>query len=110
MEKRLGISEARKRFSRLVAGVSRGGATVTITQHGRERAALVSIREYQELSRRARMRKRYPRNDKPFTLKGSLELACSPEELIEEMHRIRTLWRESIHRSSTELARGLARK
>ncbi len=110
MEKRLSISEARKRLGRLVAGVGRGGPMVTITQHGRERAALVGIKEYQELSRRARMRKGEPRDDKRFRLKGSLELACSPEELLEEMQRIRNVWTDSIHRSSRELAREMTRK
>ncbi len=106
LEKRLSISEARKRLSRLVVAVSRGGPMVTITQHGKERAALVGIREYQDLSRRARM----PRGDKRFKLKGSLELACSPAELIKEMDRIRNVWRDSIRRSSTELAREIGRK
>ncbi len=109
MEERLSISEARKRLSRLVAGVSHGGPTVTITHHGRERAALVGIREYQELSRRASTRKGEP-NNKRFRLKGSLQLACSPEELLEEMDRIRNAWTDSIHRSSRELAREIVRK
>jgi prevent-host-death family protein len=110
VEKRLSISEARKRFSRLVAGVSRGGSTVTITQHGRGRAALIGIQEYQELSRKARAFERYSHKTKSFSLRGSLELRCSAEELLKEMRRVRSMWTESIHGSSTELAREMPRK
>ena len=109
-EKSLSVSEARKRFSRLVDGVSRGRSPVTITQHGRERAALIGIREYQELSQRARAFERFRKKAKPFTLRGSLELSCSPEELVDEMRRIRAMSAESIHRSSKEMAREMARK
>lgn len=51
---RLSVSETRRQLSRLLSGASRTGLTVTITQHGKERAALIGIREYQELSKRAR--------------------------------------------------------
>ena len=110
MEKRLNASEARRQFSRLVAAVSRGESAVTITQHGRERAALIGIREYQELSQKARAFERSSQKTKPFKLKGSLELCCSPEELVNEMRKIRSMWAESIHRSSIELAREMARE
>ncbi len=46
----------------------------------------------------------------PFTLKGSLELCCSPAELEEEMQHIRSTWTEAARQSSVELARELARK
>jgi prevent-host-death family protein len=109
-EKSLSVSEARKRFGRLVEGVSRGRSPITITQHGRERAALIGIREYQELSHRARAFELSQKKAKPFTLRGSLELSCSAEELVDEMRGIRAMWAESIHRSSEEMARELARK
>jgi len=109
-EKRLSVSEARKQFSRLIAGVSRGGSRVMITQHGRERATLIGTQEYQELSRKARAFERTGRKTMRFKLEGSLELRCSAEELMEEMRKIRAMWTESIHRSSAELARELARE
>lgn len=109
-EKSFSVSEARKRFSRLVEGVGRGGSPVTITQHGRERAALIGINQYQELSQKARAFERSRKKGQAFSLKGSLELRCSPEELVEEMRRIRAMWAESIHRSSEDLARELAGK
>lgn len=109
-EKSLSVSEARKRFSRLVEGISRGGSPVTITQHGRERAALIGIGEYQELSQKARAFERSRERVNPFTLRGSLELCCSPEELVEEMHWVRAIWAESIQWSSENLARGMTRK
>ncbi len=109
-EKSLSVSEARKRFSRLVEGVSRGGSPVTITQHGRERAALIGIGKYQELSQKARAFERSQERAKPFTLRGSLELCCSPEELVEEMQKTRAMWAASIQRSSEEMAQAMARK
>jgi prevent-host-death family protein len=108
--KSLGVSEARRQFSRLVTRVSREGVTVTITHHGREQAALIGIRDYQELSQKARAFERSRKRTKPFTLKGSLEMRCSPVDLVEEMNRIRTGWAESVHRSSTELAQEIARR
>jgi len=109
-EKRLSVSEARKQFSRLIAGVSRGGSRVMITQHGKERATLIGTQEYQELSKKARAFERGGRKATRFRLEGSLELCCSAEELMEEMRKIRAIWTESIHRSSAELARELARE
>jgi len=81
-----------------------------ITQHGRERATLIGTQEYQELSKKARAFERSGRKATRFRLEGSLEMCCSPEELIEEMRKIRAIWTESIHRSSAELARELARE
>ena len=109
-ENTLSVSEARKQFSRLVEGVGRGGSPVTITQHGRERAVIIGIREYHELSHRARAFEKSRKKARPFTLRGSLELRCSPEELIEEMDKIRALWADSIHRSSEKMAREMTRK
>ena len=108
--KNLSVSEARKQFSRLVDGVSRGRTALTITQHGKGRAALIGISEYQELSQKAQAYDRLKKKSKPFTVKGSLELRCSSEELMEEMRRIRARWAESIQRSSEEMARELSRK
>jgi prevent-host-death family protein len=108
--KNLSVSEARKQFSRLVDGVSRGRTALTITQHGKGRAALIGINQYHELSQKAEAYDRIKKKSKPFTVKGSLELRCSSEELIEEMRRIRARWAESIQRSSEELARERFRK
>ena len=108
--KNLSVSEARKQFSRLVDGVSQGRTALTITQHGKGRAALIGIDEYQELSQKAQAYDRLKKKTKPFTLRGSLELRCSPEELMEEMRQIRARWAESIQRSSEELAQELSRK
>ncbi len=109
-EKALSISEARKQFSHLVDGVSRGSPPVTITQHGKERAALIGIREYQELTKKAQAFDRSRKKTKPFTLRGSLELCCSPKELVDEMRRIRAMWAESIQRSFEDMAREMTGK
>ena len=109
-ENTLSVSEARKRLSRLIEGVGRGGSPVTITQHGREQAALIGIKEYQEMSHKAETFEKSRKKARPFTLRGSLELRCSPEELVEEMGRIRTLWTDSIHQSSEKMARAMTRK
>src|SRR5262250_964489 len=108
--KSLSVSEARKQFSRLVAGVSRGQAALRITQHGKARAALVGIKEYEELFQKAQAYERSKKKSKPFTVRGSLEICCSSEQLIDEMRHIRARWAESIQRSSEDLARVLARK
>lgn len=105
--KSLSVSEARKQFSRLVYGVSRGRAALTITQHGKGRATLIGITEYQELSQKAQAYDRLNKDSKPFTVRGSLEIACSSEELVEEMRRIRARWAESIKQSSEEMARDI---
>ena len=109
-QKSVSISEARRQFSRLVSGVSRRGSVVTITQHGRERAALIGIEEYQEISRKAHAFDRSPQEKQPFTVRGSLELCCSPEELEEELISIRSRWTESIRQSAEELAHELRQK
>ncbi|HLG37909.1 MAG TPA: type II toxin-antitoxin system Phd/YefM family antitoxin [Nitrososphaera sp.] len=106
-KQRLSISEARRQLARLVTGVNRAGLTVTITQHGRERAALIGINKYQELSEKAQAFERAQPKTTPFTVKGSLELSCSLQELEDTMQRIRRTWAEAVHRSSTELAREL---
>jgi prevent-host-death family protein len=108
--KNLSVSEARKQFGRLVDGVSRGRMALTITQHGKGRAALIGISEYQELYQKAQAYDRLKKKSKPFTVKGSLELCCSSDDLIEEMRRIRARWAESIQRSSEEMARKISRK
>ena len=108
--KNLSISEARRQLSRLVAGVSRGGATITISQHGKEQATLLGIREYRELSQKAKAFEESQQRVKPFALKGSLELCCSLTELEAEMRKVRSLWGESVCRSSGELARKITRK
>ena len=36
--------------------------------------------------------------EEPFTLRGSLELCCSPEELEEELTSIRSRWTASVRR------------
>jgi len=108
--KNLSVSEARKQFSRLVDGVSRGRTALTITQHGKGRAALIGIQEYQQLSQKAQAYDRLKKKNKPFTLKGSMELRCSPQELIEEMRQIRARWAESIQKTSEEMAREQFRK
>ncbi len=106
----LSVSEARRQLSRLLTGVSRTGLTVTITQHGKERAALMGIREYQELAKKAQAFERARSKTRPFMVKGSLELCCSPEELEEELNHIRSRWTAAAHRSATELTHELARQ
>jgi prevent-host-death family protein len=108
--KSLSVSEARKQFSRLIDGVSRGQAALRITQHGKARAALVGIKEYEDLSQKAQAYERSKKKSKPFTVRGSLEIRCSSEQLIEEMRQIRARWAESIQRSSEDLARALSQR
>jgi len=68
------------------------------------------VKEKERGRRKARERERSRQKIAPFPLRGSLELGCSPEELEEEMRRIRGMWAEAAHRSSTELGHELARK
>ncbi len=110
MQKRLNVSEARRQFSRLVGGVSKRRTSVAITQHGKEQAALIGIEEYRELVEKARAFDRSIKAAKPFTLKGSLELSCSAEELVAEMRKIRSGWRDAANRSSGELVHKITRK
>jgi len=110
MQKKLNVSEARRQFSRLVGGVSKRRTSVAITQHGKEQAALIGMEEYRELVEKARAFDRSIKGAKLFTLKGSLELSCSAEELVAEMRKIRSRWGESVQRSSDEMARKIARK
>jgi prevent-host-death family protein len=86
----LRISEARKRLSQLVERVACGGAPVAIGRYGRERALLVSAEEYRRLKTSTRRAKPTP------TLKGTLTLECSPEELIAESRRLGDFWVASV--------------
>ena len=108
--KKLNVSEARRQFSRLVGGVSKGRTCVAITQHGKEQAALIGMDEYRELTEKARAFDQSSKANDSFSLKGSLELCCSAEELMREMGKIRSRWLESTKASTEELARKLARK
>lgn len=108
--KKLNVSEARRQFSRLIGGVSKRRTSVTITQHGKEQAALIGMAEYRELVEKARAFDLTTKIARPFTLRGSLELCCSTEDLVSEMRKIRSSWGESAQRSSDELAHKLGRK
>jgi prevent-host-death family protein len=108
--KTLTVSEARKQFSRLVDGVSRRRTAIAITQHGKRRAALIGIEEYEELLSKATAYERLQRKKKPFTLRGSLQVDGSLEELVDEMRQIRVQWSQSIQKSTEELTRRLAGK
>ncbi len=110
LSRKLNVSEARRQFSRLIGGVSKPRGGVAITQHGKERAALIGIAEYRTLSEKAQAFDRSTNAKDSFALKGSLELVCSAEDLIEEMGKIRSRWSGSAKRSSEEIARKLARK
>ena len=89
----LRISEARKRLSELVERVARGGAPVAIGRYGRERALLVSAEEYRRLKTSVRRAK------PPHTLKGTLTLECSAEDLIAESRRLGDFWLASVDRT-----------
>ncbi|MBI3801418.1 MAG: hypothetical protein HY268_31150 [Deltaproteobacteria bacterium] len=65
--------------------------------------------EKEKLSRTGQTSERSRKKLAPFTVKGSLKLCGSPEELEEALRRIRRRWAEATQRSSTELARELAR-
>ena len=108
--KKLNVSEARRQFSRLVGGVSKRGTCIAITQHGKEQAALIGMAEYRALSEKARAFDRSRTAKGSYSLKGSLELCCSAEDLMQEMRKIRSRWLESTKSSSEEIARKLARK
>ena len=109
-QKTVSVSEARRQFSRLIRRVSKRRTAVTITQHGKEQATLIGMDEYRELTERARVSDRSDKAKQSFTVRGSLELCCTPEELMHEISEIRSQWRKSIERSSKELARELGRK
>jgi prevent-host-death family protein len=89
----LRISEARKRLSQLVERVARGGAPVAIGRYGRERALLVSAEEYR------RLKTFTPHAKPPRTLRGTLTLECSPEELIAESRRLGDFWLASVDKT-----------
>jgi len=107
--KKLNVSEARRQFTRLVGGVSKHRTCIAITQHGKEQAALIGIEEYRALTEKARAFDRSRKADESFTLKGSLQLCCSADELMQEMRKIRGRWLESAKSSSEEIASKLAR-
>ena len=108
--KKLNVSEARRQFTRLVGGVSKGRTCIAITQHGKEQAALIGIEEYRALTEKARAFDQSRKASGSFSLKGSLELCCSADDLMREMGKIRSRWLESTKSSSEEIARKLARK
>ena len=83
----LQVSEARKRLSALVERVAQGGSAVTIGRYGRERAVLVGAEQYARLTRAAK--RSAPRRQ---TLEGTMELLCTPEELVAESRRLGELW------------------
>jgi prevent-host-death family protein len=109
MKQCLSISEARRQLSRLVSGVTQGGGPVTITQHGKEQATLISTAEYQALSRKARAFERSQDSPQAFTVRGSLELCCSPEELEDALAHRRRSWAAGARQSATALAREIGR-
>jgi prevent-host-death family protein len=97
----LQVSEARKRLSALVERVARGGAAVTIGRYGRERAVLVGADEFARLRRASRtMTAR-----RPATLEGTMELLCTPEELIAESRKLGELWLTAFEKSAKGLKR-----
>ena len=54
-----------------------------------------SRKKYRELPQETRSLNR-SHQEEPFTLRGSLELCCSLEELEEELTSIRSRWAESV--------------
>ena len=96
----LQVSEARKRLSALVERVARGGAAVTIGRYGRERAVLVGAEQYARLTRAAK--RGAPRRQ---TLEGTMELLCTPEELVAESRRLGELWLTALEDSARQLKR-----
>lgn len=94
----LQVSEARKRLSALVERVARGGAAVSIGRYGRERAVLVGAEEYARLTRAAK--RAAPRRQ---TLEGTMELLCTPEELVAESRRLGELWLAAFEHSARQL-------
>ena len=51
MEKVLGVTEARKKFSKLVEQVQHGGDTYVISRYGRPAAAVVPVEVYENWQR-----------------------------------------------------------
>jgi prevent-host-death family protein len=94
----LQIAEARRRLSALVERVARGGASVVIGRYGRERAVLMGMEEYELLTK-----KRKQETARPRSLRGSLELLCSPEELQAERRRLGQEWLARIDRLADRL-------
>ena len=74
----LKVSEARH-LSALVERVARGGRPVHIGRYGRERAVPGSAEHYARLRRAVKVEAPQRR-----TSEGSMELLCSPAELVEE--------------------------
>jgi len=94
------VSEARKRLSALVERVARGGAAVTIGRYGRERAVLVGAEQYARLTRAAK--RGAPHRQ---TLEGTMELLCTPEELVAESRRLGELWLTALEEGARQLKR-----
>lgn len=108
MKQCMSVSEARRQFSRLISRVSQGEGAVTITQHGKEQATLISTTEYEALAQKARAFERSQAEGEPFTVRGSLELDGTPEELEEALHQVRDAWGKSARQSAADLAREMA--
>lgn len=108
MKQCMNVSEARRQFSRLIARVSQGKGAVTITQHGKEQVTVVSTVEYESLTQKARAFERSQDEDELFTVRGSLELAGTPEELEEALHQVRDAWGKSARQSTVDLTREMA--
>ena len=96
----LQLSEARKRLSALVERVARGGTPVAIGRYGRERAVLVGAEQYARLTSAAK--RSAPRRR---TLEGTMELLCTPEELVAESRRLGELWLTAFEDSAKRLQR-----
>ena len=109
MKKCMSVSEARRQFSRLIARVSQGEGAVTITQHGKEQVTVMSTAEYETLVQKAHAFERSQDEGEPFTVRGSLELDGTPEELEEALHQVRDAWGKSTRQSAADLTREMAR-
>jgi len=88
----LQVSEVRRRLSALVERVAHGGAPIAIGRYGRERAVLVGAEQYARLVRTSKTLSRRNR----ATLEGTLELTCTPAELIKESRRMGESWMAAV--------------
>ena len=96
----LQVSEARKRLSALVERVARGGSAVAIGRYGRERAVLVGAEQYARLTRAAKSGA-----SRRQTLEGTMELLCTPAELVAESRRLGELWLAALDGAPRQRAR-----
>jgi prevent-host-death family protein len=101
----LRVSEARKRLSALVERVARGGTAVTIGRYGRERAVLVGAEQYARLTRAAK-----GAAARRHTLEGTMELLCTPAELVAESRTLGDLWLTAFDQSAQRLTRRRPRR